>query len=63
MAEAPACYACSVSRILCDVSPVAPDYEIRSFECPRCRTVLRLVSKSAPDSAEATDHRERIEEN
>lgn len=55
MAEAPACYVCSVSRILRDVSPVVPGYEIRSFECPKCWTVLRLVSKSEPGSPETAN--------
>lgn len=55
MAEAPACYSCSVSRLLRDVSPVTPGYEIRSFECPKCRTVLRLVSKCQSGSPEAAD--------
>ena len=36
----------SVRRSLRDVSPVVPGYEIRSFECPKCRTVLRLVCQS-----------------
>ena len=55
MAEAPACYSCSVTRLLRDVSPVTPGYEIRSFEYPKCRTVLRSVSKSDPDWPEAAD--------
>ncbi|MGY4598095.1 hypothetical protein ACVWXL_005841 [Bradyrhizobium sp. GM22.5] len=55
MAAAPACYDCSVGGLLRDVSPVAPNYEIRSFECPKCRTVLRLVSKFDPGSLEAAD--------
>ena len=44
--DTPACYSCSVRRSLRDVSPVVPGYEIRSFECPNCRTVLRLVCQS-----------------
>lgn len=55
MAEAPACYSCSVSRLLRDISPVTPGYEIRSFECPKCQTVLRLVFKCEPGSPEAAD--------
>ncbi len=46
MSDAPACYSCSIGRILRDVAPVAPGYEIRSFACPKCRTVLRQVFKA-----------------
>lgn len=43
MAETLACYCCGVDRLPRDVAPVVPGYEIRSFECPECRTVLRQV--------------------
>lgn len=51
--DPPACYACSVRRSLRDVSPIAPDYEIRSFECPKCGTLLRLVAKCETCSSDA----------
>jgi len=40
---APKCMACNVERRLAAVEPIAEHYEIRSFECPNCKTVIRLV--------------------
>jgi|GraSoi_2013_60cm_1033757.scaffolds.fasta_scaffold82081_1 hypothetical protein len=39
----PDCIACNVKRTLISVSPVKNRHEMRSFECPECSTVFRLV--------------------
>jgi len=45
-----ACYSCGLDRLARDVAPVVPGYEIRSFECARCGSVLRLVCRSGAGS-------------
>lgn len=57
MTEAPTCYACGVGRMLRDASPVAPGYEVRSFECPKCGSVLQLVCESGADLSGAVDEK------
>jgi len=37
------CIACNVKRIVIGVTPVARGYEMRSFECPQCSNLHRLV--------------------
>ena len=50
MDDAPACFSCYVGRKLRDISPAAPDYEIRAFEYPQCGTVLRVVFRCESSS-------------
>jgi hypothetical protein len=44
MDAAPHCIACNVKRTLISISPAPNRHEMRSFECHKCRTVLRLVA-------------------
>jgi hypothetical protein len=37
------CSACGLDRRLIGAEPATADYEIGLFECPRCKTVVRLV--------------------
>ena len=37
------CVACGVERHAIAIEPVTARYEIRSDECPKCKTVVRLV--------------------
>jgi hypothetical protein len=43
-----ACIACNVKRTLISVMPVRNRHEMLSFECPRCRSILRLVARRKP---------------
>jgi len=43
MAAESECIACSVKRIVTQVTPVAKEYEMRDLECPQCSNLLRLV--------------------
>ena len=63
MAEGPACYSCSVSRLLRDVSPVTPGYEIRSFECPNVGQSSGWSSNLIQVRLMRRIDRERVEEN
>ena len=38
------CSNCNVARILKTVTPFARRCRMRSFECPKCRSVLRIVA-------------------
>ena len=38
------CSNCNVARILKTVTPFAIRCRMRSFECPKCRSVLRIVA-------------------
>lgn len=44
------CLACNVARNVIDAIPTAGGYEIRTFQCPECKSILRLVvhNESAP---------------
>jgi hypothetical protein len=44
----PNCIACDVARTLISVSPVKNRHEMRSFECPECRSVFRLAVRREP---------------
>jgi transcription initiation factor IIE alpha subunit len=38
------CSNCNVARILMTVTPFARRCQMRSFECPKCNSVLRIVA-------------------
>jgi hypothetical protein len=44
MTTIPMCVACGVERHAIAIEPVNAKYEIRSDECPKCKTVVRLVN-------------------
>jgi hypothetical protein len=46
----PNCIACNVTRTLISVLPVKNRHEMRSFECPECRSLFRLVVRREPRS-------------
>jgi hypothetical protein len=37
------CSCCQVERAITAVTPVIKGYAMKAFECPQCKTVLRLV--------------------
>jgi hypothetical protein len=41
----PTCVSCKIGRRLIETSPVAQHYEIRTFECAKCVSGLRVVVK------------------
>ena len=41
--SSPVCSTCNVERTLAAVEPIVKGHDIRSFECPVCHTILRLV--------------------
>ena len=43
MHAAPQCGQCDRERVSVRVEPIAQGYDIRLFECPACKTILRLV--------------------
>lgn len=42
-AAAPKCFACDVERQMKTSVPITDDYVVTSYECPNCKTILRLV--------------------
>ena len=46
--ELPRCTECNVLREAIDAEPVAQRYEIRSYECPACKSILKLVERTEP---------------
>jgi hypothetical protein len=44
MTDSPMCVACGVERHAIAIELVNARYEIRSDECPKCKTVVRLVN-------------------
>jgi len=49
------CSNCNVARILKTVTPFARRCRMRSFECPKCRSVLRIVAFGGHDAEKAID--------
>jgi hypothetical protein len=43
MSPAPRCVECKSKRVSVEVEWATPRYQINSYECPVCKTVLRLV--------------------
>jgi hypothetical protein len=41
----PTCIACHRERLLVSAEPVRNNYEIGSFKCPGCGSLLRLVQR------------------
>jgi predicted RNA-binding Zn-ribbon protein involved in translation (DUF1610 family) len=41
----PTCMACDRERLFVSAEPVKRRYEIRSFKCPNCGSVLRLAQR------------------
>jgi len=46
--KSPVCINCHVVREPIQSEPVAPRYEIRSYECPACKSILKLVERTEP---------------
>src|SRR4051794_17032230 len=45
MQAAPQCRQCDRARVLVGVEPIARGYDVGLFECPACKTILRLVER------------------
>jgi len=41
----PICPSCDVERTLIEIEPARRDYVIRTFQCPNCGGVLKVVGK------------------
>jgi hypothetical protein len=46
--ELPRCSPCETIRELITVEAAAERYEIRSYQCPACRSVLKMVERTDP---------------
>jgi hypothetical protein len=51
---APRCIACSVDRP--GAMPADDEYVIKSFECPKCKTVVRLVEPYSTEHSSQAVH-------
>ena len=43
MGADPKCIACNVQRDLISITPIVNGHGMQSFECPKCKSVFRLV--------------------
>lgn len=43
IAAAPKCSACDLERKPTQSVPITDDYVVTSYECPNCKTTIRLV--------------------
>jgi hypothetical protein len=50
---------CDVKRIFKSIAPVANRHEMRSFECPKCHSVFRLVV-ALPEPSAAFRRRHKV---
>jgi uncharacterized protein YlaI len=41
----PICTICDVERVLTGIEPARRNYVIRTFQCPSCQSVLKIVGK------------------
>ena len=46
--EPPQCTSCNVVRKLIRSQPVVQRYELRVYECPKCKSLLQLVERGDP---------------
>lgn len=53
MRPTPRCVECNTERVSVEIEWATPRYQINSYECPVCKTVLRLVE---PRNADPTYH-------
>jgi len=51
------CIACNVKRIAIGVTLVARGYEMRSFECPQCSNLFRIVVRQRRPNSKTLGHR------
>jgi hypothetical protein len=42
---APICISCNVERILVSIQPTRNRHDVWQYECPKCRSVFRLVAQ------------------
>ena len=47
MSTTPRCVACDLERVSIEVEWATARYQINCYECPACKTVLRLVERRA----------------
>ena len=45
MNPAPRCVECRIERVPVEVEWASPRYQISSYECPACKSVMRLVER------------------
>ena len=48
MAAAPICMSCNLERTLISIKPGRNRHDVRSYECPACHDVFRLVVQREP---------------
>ncbi len=48
MTAAPICITCKLERTLVSIRPTRNRHEVRQYECPKCRSVFRLVLQCTP---------------
>lgn len=53
MSPAPRCIECGTERVSVEIEWATPHYQINTYECPACKSMLRLVE---PRPADPTYH-------
>ena len=46
--DRPHCLMCNIEMLFRTREPLAPDYNLRKFECPRGGSIIRLAGKTSP---------------
>jgi hypothetical protein len=59
-ARAPHCFACRIERVTIALKPIARRYDVRSVECPSCKSVLRLVEARISVTSPLRRNRRRL---
>jgi hypothetical protein len=55
MAAAPICMSCNLERTLVSIRPTRNRHDVRQYECPKCKSIFRLVVQRVPlDADEVT---------
>jgi hypothetical protein len=42
----PICTNCDIERVLTEIEPARRNYVIRTFQCPNCTGILKVVGKT-----------------
>ena len=60
-AATPICITCNLQRTLISIQPGRNRHDVRSYECPDCKDIFRLVMPRAPLEADELVFREADE--
>jgi hypothetical protein len=56
----PRCFACRVERVSIALEPIDRRYDVRSLECPSCKSIVRLVEHRMSNGAPCINMKRQV---